>query len=104
MTKGNHYLCLVSNKQRFFIELSYDGTNYHGWQMQPNAVGVQEVLNKALRTVLREPIETLGCGRTDTGVHAKQFFAHFTPHPPKGGAFEFTDAHIRGLNSILPQD
>src|SRR6201986_1677864 len=77
MTKGNHYLCLVSNKQRFFIELSYDGTNYHGWQMQPNAVGVQEVLNKALRTVLREPIETLGCGRTDTGVHAKQFFAHF---------------------------
>lgn len=94
----------MSAQQRFFIELAYDGTNYHGWQSQHNAISVQEVLNKALSTILREPIETLGCGRTDAGVHAKQFFAHFTPHPPKGGAFEFTDAHIRGLNSILPQD
>ena len=63
--------------QRFFIELSYDGTNYHGWQIQPNAVTVQEVLDKALSTVLRQQIETTGCGRTDTGVHAKEFFAHF---------------------------
>ncbi|TSJ44668.1 tRNA pseudouridine(38-40) synthase TruA [Mucilaginibacter corticis] len=92
--------------RRYFIELSYDGTNYHGWQTQPNAVTVQEVLDKALSTVLREPIETVGCGRTDTGVHAKEFFAHFTPQPPEGGAF---DGHVlttmdRSLNSILPRD
>jgi tRNA pseudouridine38-40 synthase len=67
----------VATKQRFFIELSYDGTNYHGWQTQPNATTVQEVLNKALTTILRQPVETVGCGRTDTGVHAKEFFAHF---------------------------
>lgn len=64
-------------KHRYFIELAYKGTNFHGWQVQPNAISVQEVLNKALSTVLREPIETLGCGRTDTGVHATNFFAHF---------------------------
>ena len=67
----------MTDKQRYFIELSYDGTNYHGWQMQPNAVTVQEVLNNSLATVLRQPIETTGCGRTDTGVHAKEFFSHF---------------------------
>ncbi|GAA3963836.1 tRNA pseudouridine(38-40) synthase TruA [Mucilaginibacter dorajii] len=67
----------MTGKQRYFIELAYDGTNYHGWQIQQNAISVQEVLNKALATVLRQPIETTGCGRTDTGVHAKEFFAHF---------------------------
>jgi len=96
----------MAKMQRYFIELSYDGTNYHGWQTQPNAVTVQEVLDKALSTVLREPVETVGCGRTDTGVHAKEFFAHFTPQPPEGGAF---DGHVlttmvRSLNSILPRD
>jgi tRNA pseudouridine38-40 synthase len=90
----------VATNQRFFIELSYDGTNYHGWQLQPNAVGVQEVLNKALSIILRQTIETLGCGRTDTGVHAKQFFAHFDS---AGGAFE-KFVVVRGLNSILPSD
>jgi len=94
----------VTAAQRFFIELSYDGTNYHGWQLQPNALGVQEVLNKALSTILRQPIETLGCGRTDTGVHAKQFFAHFALQAPEGGVFKFDDSHIRSLNAILPQD
>ena len=67
----------MTEKQRYFIELSYDGTDYHGWQVQPNAVTVQELVNDALSVVLREPIETLGCGRTDTGVHAREFFAHF---------------------------
>jgi len=94
----------VATNQRFFIELSYDGTNYHGWQVQPNAITVQEILDKALSTILRQPIETLGCGRTDTGVHAKQFFAHFTPQPPEGGAFEDHGVLIRSLNSILPTD
>jgi tRNA pseudouridine38-40 synthase len=67
----------VAEKQRYFIELSYNGTNYHGWQVQKNAVSVQEVLNKCLSTVLRGAVETTGCGRTDTGVHAREFFAHF---------------------------
>jgi tRNA pseudouridine38-40 synthase len=62
---------------RHFIELAYKGTDFHGWQTQDNAVTVQQELNNALSTLLRAPIETLGCGRTDTGVHASQFFAHF---------------------------
>lgn len=89
----------MTTNQRFFIELSYDGTNYHGWQLQPNALGVQEVLNKALITILRQPIETLGCGRTDTGVHAKQFFAHFDTVGVK-----VKDDFIRSMNAILPSD
>ncbi|EHQ28233.1 tRNA pseudouridine synthase A [Mucilaginibacter paludis DSM 18603] len=67
----------MADTQRYFIELAYDGTNYHGWQIQHNAISVQQVLNKALSTLLRMPVETLGCGRTDTGVHAKQLYAHF---------------------------
>lgn len=96
----------MSNTRRYFIELSYDGTNYHGWQAQPNAVAVQEVLDKALAILLRQPIETVGCGRTDTGVHAKEYYAHFTPPPPEGGtedAFQkFTLQGVRGLNALLP--
>ncbi|PLW90682.1 MAG: tRNA pseudouridine(38-40) synthase TruA, partial [Mucilaginibacter sp.] len=77
----------MANTQRYFIELSYDGTRYHGWQAQPNAITVQELLDKALSTLLRQQVETVGCGRTDTGVHATQFFAHFeAPRPPEGGA------------------
>lgn len=96
----------MSAQQRFFIELAYDGTNYHGWQIQQNAVSVQEVLNKALSTILREPIETLGCGRTDAGVHAKEFFAHFDAEKLIVDGSWIIDPKnlIRGLNSILPQD
>lgn len=96
----------MSNKQRYFIELAYDGTHYHGWQIQPNAVSVQEILNKALATILRQPVETVGCGRTDTGVHAKEFFAHFdAPLPPEGGAnVQIESVPIRGLNALLPYD
>ena len=77
----------MTGKQRYFIELAYDGTNYHGWQIQQNAVSVQEVLNKALATIFRQPIETTGCGRTDTGVHAKEFFAHFDVEGGHGSLF-----------------
>jgi tRNA pseudouridine38-40 synthase len=62
---------------RYFVELSYDGTNYHGWQVQPNAVTVQQTLEKAFSTLLKEDISLTGCGRTDTGVHASYFVAHF---------------------------
>ncbi|MDB5134301.1 MAG: truA [Mucilaginibacter sp.] len=90
----------MSEKQRYFIELAYDGTNYHGWQIQQNAISVQEVLNKALATVLREPIETIGCGRTDTGVHARQLYAHFDSKNP--GIFN-PKSEI-GVNALLPDD
>lgn len=63
--------------KRFFLEISYEGTAYHGWQMQANAHSVQAEINKALSTILKEEINIVGAGRTDTGVHAKQMFAHF---------------------------
>lgn len=62
---------------RYFIELSYFGKPYHGWQKQPNAVTVQQTIEEALSTILRFPTTIMGAGRTDTGVHAKQMFAHF---------------------------
>ncbi|WP_316931586.1 tRNA pseudouridine(38-40) synthase TruA [Flavimarina sp. Hel_I_48] len=62
---------------RYFIEIAYDGTPYHGWQRQPNAVTVQENLETALSTLLRREIALTGAGRTDAGVHARQLFAHF---------------------------
>jgi tRNA pseudouridine38-40 synthase len=97
----------VTEKQRYFIELSYDGTHYHGWQIQPNATTVQEVLNKSLSTVLRQPIETTGCGRTDTGVHARAFFAHFDAGEFMADGSWFIDnkeSLTRSLNSVLPFD
>jgi tRNA pseudouridine38-40 synthase len=99
----------VSKKQRYFIELAYDGTNYHGWQVQDNAISVQEVLNKALATVLREPVETTGCGRTDTGVHARQLYAHFDLKPMSNGEQSMDHGlwamdKIRSINAILPHD
>lgn len=62
---------------RYFIELSYKGTAYCGWQRQPNAPSVQETIEKSLSTLLREPIDIVGAGRTDTGVHASYYVAHF---------------------------
>jgi tRNA pseudouridine38-40 synthase len=92
----------VANQQRYFIELAYNGTNYHGWQIQPNAVTVQEVLNKALCTLLRQPVETTGCGRTDTGVHATEFFVHLDIGETIVNGPSSID--LRGLNSLLPYD
>lgn len=63
--------------QRYFIELAYKGTNFHGWQIQPNAHTVQESLEKCLSAITRESIALTGAGRTDTGVHAGYFVAHF---------------------------
>lgn len=62
---------------RYFLDLSYKGTNFHGWQIQPNAKSVQEELESALSTILRTETSIIGSGRTDTGVHAKQQIAHF---------------------------
>lgn len=62
---------------RYFIKLSYNGTNYHGWQIQDNAHTVQAEINEKLSLLLNEKINVVGCGRTDTGVHARDFYAHF---------------------------
>lgn len=61
---------------RYFIELSYFGKPYHGWQKQPNAITVQQSIEEALSTILRQPLSIMGAGRTDTGVHARQMYAH----------------------------
>ncbi len=63
--------------QRYFLQISYNGANYHGWQVQPNASSVQEVMENALSTILREKISVVGAGRTDTGVHASFYMLHF---------------------------
>lgn len=62
---------------RYFISLAYKGTHFHGWQIQPNAVSVQEKINQGLSVLLKEEVMILGAGRTDAGVHAKQMYAHF---------------------------
>ncbi len=84
---------------RYFIELAYNGTHYHGWQYQPNAISVQETLNKALSMLLKTKIDVVGAGRTDTGVHAKQMFAHFDCETP----IEIT-VFVHKLNAILPKN
>jgi tRNA pseudouridine38-40 synthase len=65
------------SESRYFIRLAYDGTNFHGWQRQPNAITVQQTLEEAMTMMLRSPVALTGAGRTDTGVHADEFFAHF---------------------------
>ena len=84
---------------RYFIELAYKGTNYHGWQYQPGVESVQETINKALSLLLKATIDIVGAGRTDTGVHAKQMFAHFDFET------EIDTQHlVHKLNSFLPKD
>jgi tRNA pseudouridine38-40 synthase len=90
------------NTQRYFIELSYNGTDYHGWQVQPNAVTVQKCLDKALSTYFRQPIITLGCGRTDAGVHATQFYAHFDVVQESELRPLNFGRSVTSLNSLLP--
>jgi tRNA pseudouridine38-40 synthase len=88
-------------KTRYFIFISYIGTSYHGWQIQPNSLTVQKIIDDALSTVLSERISTTGAGRTDTGVHALVFCAHFDSLAP--------DLTTKGklifkLNRFLPDD
>ena len=86
--------------QRYFIYLAYDGTNYHGWQIQPNGDSVQQQLMNALKTLLRrEVVEVTGAGRTDTGVHAKLMVAHFD-HDEPIDCSQLADK----LNRLLPSD
>ena len=85
--------------QRYFIYFAYDGTAYHGWQIQPNGISVQEVLQDALSKILRRKTEVVGAGRTDTGVHARLMVAHFD-HPETIDGPQLTYR----LNRLLPSD
>ena len=86
---------------RYFIHLAYNGANYNGWQTQPGLPTVQETLEKALSTLLRQPIAVVGCGRTDTGVHASDFYAHFCVNEELGMKCQEL---VFKLNSFLPAD
>ena len=88
---------------RYFVTLSYDGTRYHGWQIQPNGVSVQEKLQEALSTLLREPIAVTGAGRTDAGVHARKMVAHFDLPSWHDGILDGKQLAYK-LNRLLPYD
>lgn len=86
---------------RYFLHLAYDGTQYHGWQVQPNSITVQAELNRCLSQVLRQPITCQGSGRTDTGVHASHQVAHFEAELPAGMDAELL---LYRLRRALPTD
>lgn len=83
---------------RYFCRLSYDGTNYCGWQHQPGQASVQDTIEHALSTFFRVQTPVTGCGRTDTGVHARNYFIHFDLDTV------FRQDFIKNLNAILPKD
>lgn len=85
---------------RYFIELAYKGTNFHGWQIQKNAITVQETFEKALSLILNEKISVTGAGRTDTGVHAEFYAAHFDSE----NKISDTEMLVFRLNSLLGSD
>ncbi len=85
---------------RYFLHLAYKGTQYHGWQYQPNAISVQEVMEGKLSMLLRSKIAVIGCGRTDTGVHASDYYLHFDTQT----AIEVPEKLVFQLNSVLPKD
>lgn len=84
---------------RYFAELSYLGKNYHGWQIQPNAISVQEVVQSSLSTILRQKIEVMAAGRTDAGVHAAQMFVHFDVDLTLDA-----EVYCYKMNALLPND
>ncbi len=86
--------------QRYFIRFSYDGTNYHGWQLQPNAVTVQEVMTDILQKLFGPQTTITAAGRTDTGVHAKTMFAHFDAP----NELDDLQAFAKKLEIMLPRD
>lgn len=96
---SNCLLYLAIKKLRFFLEVAYKGTAYHGWQIQKNAISVQEVINNVLSTILSDNIETIGSGRTDTGVHAEKQVLHLDS---KKNLLE--GIYLNKLNKMLPKD
>ncbi len=85
--------------KRILLTISYDGTAYHGWQVQPNGITVQEVLQEGLSKILGKPTAVTGCSRTDAGVHAREFCLHFDCDDSIPDS-----AFLRGLSALLPPD
>mgnify|MGYP000103042088 CR=1 FL=1 len=85
---------------RYFLRLSYNGTEFSGWQFQKNAISIQQTLNEKISMLLHEHIELTGCGRTDAGVHARKFYAHFMSEKDD---LEGNEKVIFRMNKILPQ-
>ena len=83
---------------RTFLHIGYKGTNYHGWQRQPNVISIQQTIEEALSKMLRKEITVVGCGRTDAGVHASQYFLHFDFHETIDYDIVFR------LNKMLPEE
>ncbi len=92
----------IKLKYRYFIKLAFNGTRYHGWQIQKNSTTVQQVLNNALSIILNSEINVTGAGRTDAGVHAKEFYAHFDTDNNIYNKERFN--LIYKLNNFLPFD
>lgn len=86
--------------QRYFLKLAFDGSRYHGWQKQQNALSIEHKINEALNIVLRQEVKLTGCGRTDTGVHAREFYAHFDTE----NLIDDTVKIVYNLNGLLPDD
>lgn len=97
---GGLRLTKAIKKMRYFITFSYDGSNYHGWQIQPNGNSVQAELQRALTILLRRETTVVGAGRTDAGVHARMMVAHFDTET----ALEDCRQTVYRLNRILPRD
>lgn len=86
---------------RYFLRIAYEGGNFHGWQRQPNACSVQQTLEEALSIILRRPVEITGSGRTDTGVHARETFAHFDTD---NNEIEDAGKFLVSLNRLVGKD
>ena len=91
---------MTDDRKRYFITLSYDGTRFHGWQIQPNGISVQGELQRALSLLLRQDVQVTGAGRTDAGVHARMMVADFDL---TGDAIDCVQLTYK-LNKLLPQD
>jgi len=92
----------MENEQRYFIHLAYNGKNYNGWQIQDNAPSVQAYVNDACSAIFQSDINVIGCGRTDTGVHALNFYAHF--ELTEGLNIKSKTTYLNKLNGFLPAD
>lgn len=100
--KTNYFCCdfIINSMNRYLLKLAYNGLRYHGWQIQDNAHSVQAEISDKLSILLKDNISLIGCGRTDTGVHAKQFYAHFDFANLEWDLMDL----LYKLNSFLPSD
>ena len=96
----DNIFCSFAHMKRYFIHLAYNGANYCGWQIQPQSPSVQAELERCLSLKLGQSVSVTGCGRTDTGVHARNFYAHFDMEAPIADCEELSFR----LNAFLPMD